>query len=180
MIRQHKQSVLGMSPVRTRVARLAFWHQLKNKIDGFMSDHSSGFFVLTLLVLEKVIAGIITGSWISTVYTRVLPIVNPADNSRSIFDPVIPSSCICSPYKSRSTSEVLVCQFLKNVCLIIWLKSLKIRIILVICEKAGPGVVRNLMCGRRIVIQSIIFCFIHFVRNTTWTVFLREYTPTWF
>jgi len=34
--------------------------------------------------------------------------IDPADKSRSIFDPVILSSDMCSLYKSRSTSVVLV------------------------------------------------------------------------
>ena len=48
----------------------------------------------------------------ATIYIRVL--VDPADKSRSVFDPVIVSSDICSPCKSRLTSEVLAYQFLKN------------------------------------------------------------------
>ena len=48
----------------------------------------------------------------AAIYIRIL--VDPTDKLESIFDPVILSSGICSPYKSRSTSEVLACQFLKN------------------------------------------------------------------
>ena len=47
----------------------------------------------------------------------------PAYKSRSIYDPVILSSGICSPYKSRSAID---------------LKSLKIQIIVVIREKVDP------------------------------------------
>ena len=50
--------------------------------------------------------------WVCTVYTDVL--VDPADKLMYIFDPVILSSDIPSPYKSRLTSGVLACQFLKN------------------------------------------------------------------
>ena len=56
-------------------------------------------------------------------YHIYLRISHTADKSRSVFDPVILSSGICSPYKSRSS---------------IGLKYLKIGIIVVIREKVDP------------------------------------------
>jgi len=114
------------------------------------------------------------GSSLITIYTHVL--VDPADKSKSILDPVILSSGICSLYKPRPTSEVLACQFIKN-----FLSNNMIKIPQNRNHSRHPSKSRKIIIIISItIIVRYILSFskkIHTLSRTC-APFLQEYTPT--